>query len=173
MKKSAWEARAGEGPDNTAELPRRGDLLKGSWISPGTGLFDCPWGTGGRAGIWTLDGLVQHGQVHLLPADPRRSFGFFSPAEKRNPPAGGTPLSCKKAWQRTSCETAFRSRRLGCWSGFQIPARKTIHAQGPMESSALLFGRIPKRRRLTTGRLYRYNEEKQRIGWGEATWKSS
>ena len=107
-KKSAWEARAGEEPNNAAEPPRRGNLLKSPWISPGTGLFDCPWGTGGRAGIWTLDGLVQHGQVHLLPADPRRSFGFFSPAEKRNPPAGGTPLSCKKAWQRTSCETAFR-----------------------------------------------------------------
>ena len=50
-KKSAWEARAGEGPDNTAKPPRRGDLLKNSWISPGTGLFDRLWGTGGRAGI--------------------------------------------------------------------------------------------------------------------------
>ena len=106
-KKSAWEARAGEEPNNAAEPPRRGNLLKSPWISPGTGLFDCPWGTGGRAGIWTLDGLVQHGQVHLLPADPRRSFGFFSPAEKRNPPAGGTTF-LQESRQRILCETPFR-----------------------------------------------------------------
>ena len=85
-KGSAWEARAGGEPDNTAEPPRRGDLRQGPWISPGTGPFNHPWGTGGRAGIWTLDGLAQHGQVHLLPADPRHVFGSFCRATKGTRP---------------------------------------------------------------------------------------
>ena len=81
-KKSAWEARAGEGPDNAAKPPRRGNLLKSPWISPGTGLFNCPWGTGGRAGIWTW----ANGPVHLLPADPGGLLVSFLPLRKETRP---------------------------------------------------------------------------------------
>ncbi len=112
QKKSAWEARAGEGPDNTAEPPRRGDLRKGPWISPGTGLFNHPWGTGGRAGIWTLDGLAQHGQVHLLPADPRHAFGSFCRVTKGTRPQAEPRFLGRKLGKELSAKLRFASRRL-------------------------------------------------------------
>ncbi len=96
-------------------------------------LFDLLWGSGGKAGIWTW----ANGPVHLLPADPRRSFGFFSPAEKRNPPAGGTTfLKLKKSRQKTFCETPFRPRRLQSGLGSAIQHERACILAGRWRTAA-------------------------------------
>ena len=129
-KGSAWEARAGEGPDHTAEPPRRGNLRKSPWISPGTGLFNRPWGTGGRAGIWTW----AKGPVHLLPADPRRVLVPFA-RSKGTPPAGGTSFLERKE-AKNFLRNCVSPAPPTVWIEFHITARKRIYRCGTMRTSS-------------------------------------